>query len=1112
MRNVILTKSKNILSFELKSLNDHSALPANDYVELAVSYEDSHRNPLFKKRLMWRIIEGNALLHQPTTLTDSQGLGANRIRVPLDSSDRNTTIRLAVWAQQEPDDKLEFACLFGESEPAPPVASGDVLQTVFPRNDISGRTGVTSEKPTKFSFLYCDGYGFINLDRTIYYTTKPGMANQYTDVYNDYLYVSVRFPMGAIPGGTISLLAQDKSNGLEYNSQYEVGNAASTLGQVNNFWPPNGSLLQPGRKYPIRALCMNSNGSFCSNQSIQWSLTGGSTNGTISPAISMTDAYGIAVSKIECDYVSLGESGDVDLCASVVGSLNDEYFVFDFPSFKIGGDRFVSVSPDTSVSFNAGLPFRFAIVLQDENGLPRAGYNIDWSASGLPAAQCYFDPPVSQTNSNGIASSILTSKDIPQGTVQDIVVTVTPPQGAPYIATYQLVANVVKQIAPADQGPYPIGKPLDVEVMLQDPSGKKIAGRSLVVTPNPLLTISDPNPKTDSNGTAKFQVTASAKVNTLLQVSEYADSVPTSISLSFGTTGIVISPTTSDSMRYDQWISVSASYNDTAGNPVNGASLSWNCTNGVEVETPSTTTVNGISTNRIRYQTVSGFPQPPITTIMTVTASDGTAGEQTWTFTKSGLKNKLQLISPPNESQLTTDTPTLVTLRLTNQFDNPLANYSMVWDAPSDEAVILHYDSLTDSDGIATAIVKGTIPGLVHFTALAPNALGICSFDYDYEEEKLPDCSILLETTFAHNPPSGQTVDPTDNSQIITFVFRLLSNNAPQQNQSILWYFSPRTPDLCFFDGDNNPISADSHGNITTITNADGLCTFKIGSKTRYMGSVSAAPGNNPSAGALQYSIVIATFNSGLIEQSLEPAIYNPNPIAIPDQFSISDAGFVLRIDELQSNTMGQTVVFWTSSGAPGVSPQENILTCSTSQAENGITVPYSYLCPDPTRAGYNSIAYMIVQQSTSTSFLARAITPAVTGSQMPNHPDYNNTDRPLPSPYLSNHANVVNGNNIVNGLKIYIPYSSTWNIGSTINLSLYLNGQDDSGNVFGKTIPLSQTITKDNLNSQKDVIIIAPQDQLSGYNDGTLEADYYIETIWSQILENVTLNTANWH
>ncbi|NKC49473.1 hypothetical protein HED54_20535 [Ochrobactrum anthropi ATCC 49188] len=145
----------------------------------------------------------------------------------------------------------------------------------------------------------------------------------------------------------------------------------------------------------------------------------------------MTDAYGIAVSKIECDYVSLGESGDVDLCASVVGSLNDEYFVFDFPSFKIGGDRFVSVSPDTSVSFNAGLPFRFAIVLQDENGSPRAGYNIDWSASGRPTAQCYFDPPVSQTNSNGIASSILTSKDIPQGTVQDIVVTVTPRKARP---------------------------------------------------------------------------------------------------------------------------------------------------------------------------------------------------------------------------------------------------------------------------------------------------------------------------------------------------------------------------------------------------------------------------------------------------------------------------------------------------------------------------------------------------------------------------------------------------------------------------------------------------------------------------------------------------------
>jgi hypothetical protein len=76
----------------------------------------------------------------------------------------------------------------------------------------------------------------------------------------------------------------------------------------------------------------------------------------------------------------------------------------------------------------------------------------------------------------------------------------------------------------------------------------------------------------------------------------------------------------------------------------------------------------------------------------------------------------------------------------------------------------------------------------------------------------------------------------------------------------------------------------------------------------------------------------------------------------------------------------------------------------------------------------------------------------------------------------------------------------------------IYLNGEDGSGNVIGNTVPSSKSILSSDISGKKDIVIHIPQDKLSGYKDGTFESDYYIGDNWSLILENVVLDTADWH
>ncbi|UWF60424.1 Ig-like domain-containing protein [Brucella sp. 2716] len=1127
MRRAILTQKNNILLYTPISQVPGFAFPANEYVDIVVLYKDSFSKPIIRRRLIWRLVEGKAILRQPTTLTNGNGQGVNGVKVRIDDPDRQATVRLAVSSQDEPDSELLFECKFGASDTAPPLASENILKTIFPRNGTNSSDYIYSNSPT-FHFLYSDQNGNIIPNKVITYSGSSAQKkiNGSSNSAGNYLYIANNVPSSIYD--TIVNLDISVDNQNSSSNYYSSSNLFPPM-QINNFWPPSGSVLQPGVSYPLRALYTGGTGEPFPNDTICWSLTDGSPNAaivSISPSNSVTDNNGVAVSTITCDYIPYGMSGDIKLDVTLDGYSGGGPLLMDYPTFIIGGERFTSITPSPEAKIPAVGFCLFTATLQYENNRPAVGVDIMWDTKVNGNYNVTFLKSKSITDDQGNTNNYLSINDIPQGLEIDATITITPPNGVPYTAVYTFDASIVKQHIPdpSDTQPLDVGTPVTIAVTLQDPDGNYLAGRTVYATcPSYIGAIVSQTGTatqiTDSSGIASFQATIPTPSTPLFSFQEavlqpllLTNTTRTLLTLRFGDSGVTIYPPASGSMRYDTWISVSASVTAPDGTPMSGATLYW--ADGVAVVEYDTTTTDetGYSTNRICYETLRGFPAPPVTVVLFVQVENTwTFADQLLTFTASGLKNQLQLVSPPDGSQLPVGQPIQVTLRLTNQFGHPLANYDIIWEPPSDEAVVLNCDPRTDANGEAMAVIKGTIPGLAQFDASADLALAPCNFSFDFTDQPLPDYSVLLGSTYAHNPPTGENVDPSDNSQVVALTFRYLSNDIPQANKEVLWYINPRTPALRFFDAQNDEINIVSSGPIITSTDANGLSMLKIGSLTRYLGTISVAPKDDVNATAFQGSIVIATFDSGDINADLAPAIYTPNPIVIPDSFSTDNPGFQLSIPTPQSNENLQSIVFWIASGAPGETKQENIRVVTIQQAKQGITVPYSYTYPDPTPKGYNRISYMVVQNSTSASSLARSVTPIIKGNPMSNHPDYNNTNRTLPAPHLYNYANVVTGNNIIGGLQFFVPYSSNWVAGDTINLMIYLNGEDNMGGVIGNTLNYPQVITADDVTSKNDIAILVSQDQLSGYNDGTLESDYYIGAIWSSILENVTLDTAQW-
>ncbi|MFK3664641.1 hypothetical protein ACI2JN_05205 [Ochrobactrum teleogrylli] len=1123
MRKVLLTENKNILIYDPFLKNRGLTLQANEYVELAVSYEDRFQQPITRRRLMWKITEGKANLQQPTTVTNGRGKGINKIKVKLDDPKASATVRVAVWPLDEPCAVLEIECNFGAPKAAP-AASGNVLRSVYPCRAVNTHS---DQEIITFKFIYSDPYGDLIPDKEVNFTYNTAFTEKVSD-YDDNFYWTYKGKKPQIGLNGLILKADNNASNLTFGVEYDD----NKLTILNNYWPPsqNYSLgidticqLKGNSLYKLKVYCCDNNGNGFRDKEITWKLAQSGPKIRIYPPSSLTNADGIATSTLICEYDPTGQYNSFSLDVGInnpdasteVRSVSGAYTI-------IPGMTFSSVTPSPAsgmLVFGQSIPFTVTAVDPSGN---IAETGVTWNVAGANKGKFYFDPGYTPFDQNGEAKSTLKATDLQQGVQQDIQVTITGQDGEEWIGEYSVGSRVLKRVTPLGSGPYPTGEAVPVTVKLYGPDGVTPQPYCpLVITPNEYVSISPKQLNTREDGSATFTVTANAACSVSIQIGEYAGPVPTPISMDFGLSDITIIPPAPSAMQYDRRVSVTAQYLGSDGKPAGDKTLKWNATNGVRfISDTSETDADGLTIVEIYYETTTGYPGSGLITTLTAKADDGTRGSQTLEFTRGSALNQINIIKPPEYSKFPVDTEFTVVVQLINDFGHPLTNYRIDWECHFEGVTEIDHDTKTDGDGIATITLARNISGDIIVTALAHDARRSRDIHYDIIEEALPDYTLIYNNIFAHQNTKGDAQEgheqfPDDKKQILTMAYRCLKNNEPQADKEIIWTYSPATRGLVPFDENKKPIKVGYTGMFSVPTNSQGLSIVNFTGYDPGIYQINAYPKANPEVISTPADIIFATFEKRFPDDDanrLPMAKVVPAEVTIPDILTPDDDSFglVKPFDEVRSPL--DRVVFWIRSGEELEDAEENIRITTIKTAESGILVPYSYLYPSGSDISRNAVNYLITVGGDAECLISKPVNPRVFGTAKSHHPDYNpDKPRPLPAPKLSSHYNIITYTSIINGLFVVVPFDSSWLIDDTIELNLYLNGRNALNQEKGDTIVIEHTISPSDLLAKTDITLRARKEDVVGYF-GFLEADYTItknnNSKWSGILDNILLHT----
>ncbi|GAB1583858.1 Ig-like domain-containing protein [Phyllobacterium phragmitis] len=1127
MKNVVLSRNSNILKLHIPYRGENVVYPANQPFTFNVSYQDKFRKAVANQRLMWSVVEGGAQLRYRSTVTTGEGKTSNVIMVPMDEPEDGTTVRIAVWPVTEPEARLEIDFNFGVPSNLDVGwdEDGNSIQIVFPRNNKNDSVlSYNANGGVTYSYVsYADKNGYSPIDGSFTYSYASNVNTNGTRdkfnlsgslLYKENLYVweAIQSWQG-IPGDKLYLTADSDTTNMLSDATVSVSDTLYPTSQVNTFWPRPGATLAVGELYDLKALYCGGDGKPFVGDTVKWTVLSG--DALIFPARSETDSEGVATTQIRP-----GSSGQIRLEVSIDGVTEGGSFKFDYPVFQVtGGAAALTITQpsDASIVLTANEDQDFSVKYVDGNGTTPAGARVDWTADGGQyASLVHFDPPYSFTDASGIAKSTLKSKNIPQGKKIDVNVTAAT-SDATAQQTYHLGANQIVFQAPDPNETYPLNKFQSLTVKYLTWDNQPLGQEYIDWSSNPAedfqtVYFSNDETRTDDTGLT----TTGLKVSKDMTISVTAKSknpneTGTTQSFKFGSGSLaVVSPAPGAVLAYDSWNAVKVKVTDANDQPVNGATLSWS---GGDFEHQTTTTVaDGTSTNNIRVETANGYPSAPTVVNITVQAQDpAMSGGASLTFDKAATTNQIKFLSPSANAALPTGQPITLTVQLTNIFGTNLANYDVKWSSNGN----IQFNSATSqtlADGTATVKMTasdGTTSATVVATAVTASAKS--NRTYQFKPIELPDFSLLSDQIYAHNLPKDGPVDTNDPDTIITFTARCLANNTPQPNVGIIWSTTPRIVGLRYFREDGIEVSPNAQGNIVINTNEDGLSVLKLGSSDPFLGRVTALTEGS----AQQLWVAIATIqtqSSGYV--SLPVPLIQQDPITIPT--NASNEVLPIFTTVTGSNPNRQRMGLWIKAGQ-----QESVITQPALPQTVEFDVPYSYFVPDDGGTRNNAVAYWQGDVMSGNMFQSPMLQPSAQGAPSDGaHPDYSNPNRILPAPYLHDHANTVNGNSIAGGLTIYIPFNSAWTAGDVINGWLYLNGYNGNTAVrkWG-TVPFSRSINANDVNdgqAGEPVKVLVPQENLEGYGSyrgdyGSFEADYQAPNGWSDILGEVTLDTATW-
>lgn len=1096
------------------------AFPANEFVDLAITYKDSFHTPLAGRNLVWQLVEGEATLRHQTTPVGSDGNGVNSIQVELADPNANSTVRLAVWPEDEADSKLEFECLFGAPKAAPPIGSGNWLEIVYPRDDLKDLAPINldpSAGDINYLVFYADPYGIPIEGKEIILTSVlgPNTINNNTTIRAGQFYTHFKEVEEYSPGKWITT---DKVDGKEAHSNNLLNDENILRNQVLNFWPINNSVLYPGYAYDLKTLHTVGNGFTVPHREIFWSVNTKLPDGIevqIEPASLKEDKFGTAISSITVPYVVYGMDDKITLKVGLVGLDESEATVFDYPTFTIGGPRFSIIipTPDHGV-IDPYQTCQFQVMVLDEQGMaPSNAFTVTWDAVLHGEGTARFSVVISEVD-HGLSQNNLYFSNMPQGIVHNVDVTITPTEGAPYQATYQVAANIIAQVPPATTDPLAVGIEQVVTVSLTDYKGNAVPRRTLYIARNTDIRVGS-SAVTGADGIATIPVTSSTALTTHLSISEGPDCVPTIIELTFGETkrNIVTINKPEVDIRYDTQVAITANYTNDQGKPIQDAQLKLDFTLADGSPLPpnltwmrsSATGPKGEYSFWFNYSTTDGLPASPVSIIATVRDDFGASDSVTLKFIGGGKENHLTLLHPANNSSQVPGTEIHVKLQLTNNNRQPMAKYPITWLVPKG-ITVESKDSLTAANGEATAIFTTTSKEMFEIDVVASAANASRYFRLNFTGSDYYDSNMFCKTNYAHNMPEGFDAVPRDEGEIVVFNFIYKKNDEPQPEQWIAWNIEPMSGNLRFYDENNVKWEANADHNVFTKTNAEGRAILKIGSSAAHLGHVIANPVGNPSATTPAVDFAIATFSADLAEPGMSRVNYEPKPIELSGQYSIDHKGFTLNIPENSAQRGYDLVVFWLESHMSDPTPSERIIITDIIEAENGVIVPFNYVTPKAGTTNTNMFCYMAVDSRTGQGFRSTPLPPEVKGTPLTNLP-IPDQDRPMLAPRLYDNATMVVHGDIIGGLNVIVDYDPQyWIPQKTIHLIVYLNKHDGS---FGANLTQEIPITDVEINAKK-MVFNFPYDQVNGYDHGTLEADYFIEKTWSAVLDNVLLNTVD--
>jgi adhesin/invasin len=443
--------------------------------------------------------------------------------------------------------------------------------------------------------------------------------------------------------------------------------------------------------------------------SVDWTTT----SGTVDRTVSLTDTKGVATTVLKSSTVP----GQATVQASS-GNAKGSAVVSFIPGTP--SELTLDAAPATIVADGASTSLLSATIKDAQGNLVSAGVTVSWTTGAGT-----LDQPTSTTNSNGVATTLLTSASaagvalveasagVARGTANVDFIPGAPAAGSAGLALVATPASIEANGSSTST----------LRATVTDNNGN-LVGAGVVVTWSATAGALTSNTSTTDNSGVASMVLTSATVAGVTTVEAVAGAAKDSATVTFtpgapasGANGLeLVATPTSIEADGSSTSTLRATVTDNNGNLVGaGVVVTWSATAGALTSNTSSTDNSGVASMTLTSATVAG--------VTTVEAVAGAAKDSaTVTFTPgapaSGA-NGLELVATPTSIEADGSSTSTLRATVTDNNGNLVgAGVVVTWSATA--GALTSNTSSTDNSGVASmTLTSATVAGVSTVEAVA---------------------------------------------------------------------------------------------------------------------------------------------------------------------------------------------------------------------------------------------------------------------------------------------------------------------------------------------------------------------------------------------------------